>query len=1360
MAISSATRSPQHLNTAVEERNPNATPLREDEATAVLGLQSRVSSTMPDSSRVKTHSNSTPSDGDTQQASQWVYDAKERVPTKSGAPYMQEEGDTGHINILDGFEQEVGHGEDTELLVEELDEDDVHLVSQEIRAEPFPESMRFQLPKTPLTQGTKRKRSSQGETSQIETPRLPANPFAGLKAAGTMRPSQIFQATQAQTSPHILQSDGMYERPSPNVNNLGRPSTAGSLSSPVMIRDQRSSMVGVVIEPQGTYISMKESQEARERRLQKMRMEQDDLSDDEFGLPSRTQPQRSFGRDRNVRDARSQMARKPPPRKTLDNPNTKFKRLLEDRQAMRRSEGRASEAVLVSDDALAGESQGNITEDETEREEEKEDKDYDDEIDELAEDNKENVEVPMTVSRPNYAQVIRSQTSPSCHHIRRRTRTPGAKSATQVKGSPSTPRSPSREAGSENGTQPYAVRDSQSSQHRSSKERPAGSAPSVPHSSPESRHMVLQSQLSQKSKSPFLPSNISRKVVTDEVVIQLPSSSPPLLDGLQSNALDIVRPDIPLNLEERDNKRNGTSMSRVPHSDIQSHTEQAPLPKGSQNTVGGSSNLPATADNTIPQTSSTVMRNAASRKIIPNSSQDLSSSGPMPQSASKAATNQSSNAQSRGTTLYETAQEQLSVSPSKNHAQRLQVRSQGSNVPSPTKNLQRRTLGEIAADPSPPDPLGDVNLSDFGLLSKEDEDFQNVVQRPSLTEPATRKRLVKTSTQWKGLSTDPPSDYLGTPVGPAFSQVLAPAEVHIDEPQSSSPLSTPPASQHMGLLPPAISKDVLGTLSAPHVAPSSDTPVPMPVRKLSAPDSPRISPAPQTDNRTRSRSPAAKKQSLSVDWTGNNCNAAPPLSTDLPVVAPDRVFAHFNGKQSAFYTATCLGVILGEEPRYSIRYDDGAEDSISAFGIKRLEFRPGDVVKVDLPSYRTKSYVVIGMQDKQDLEDPDTLARRRKANPDDKEAWPEVDVHGYAKVLLSPRRRDSVNGDHTNSGQIAVGLYHLYFTQAMWTNIKDRDYTHVDRRSRTLLGSQKPSERHSTSSSPSSRAKRGKTTSLAKSITMEDPNPGLFSNMVFTLTNIYQLTDLERTKSFILNNGGKVLEEGFDSLFHVPILHRITSPKKSDSDRDFHPTRQAQNLGFTCLIADKYCRRAKYIQALALGIPCLATRWIGDCVSKQRILPWSAYLLPAGESTFLGGAARSRVLPSLPAETAPLSKIVEQRPRMLEGASILLIMSKTEEETMRQHPLLTFALGPTRVARALTIEAAARAVAEAQAVGEPWDWVFSYDREREVERVLFRSAAKKRKSRAGDGLGQEGKTRVIGNEFVIQSLILGQLVDM
>ena len=1341
--VSSNIRPRQQLSNAVDLGQRNATQKRGHDVGGLPAPQIGPSKFMSELSNIKMHSNSTPSEGDTQPASQWVYGEKEVGPMMSKVSHVNEEGDTGHINIVDGFEQDLGPGAESTMLVEDNEEDDVELVSQDIRAELFPESRRFQPPMTPLAKATKRKRPMQEETPQLPTPRLPANPFADLGTSDVMRPSQIFQATQAQTSPQYVHSDSLYERPSPNMHNSDRPSTACTLSSPAMARDPRSKMVRTVTEPQVTYESMKESQEARERRLRELHMEQDALLDAEFDPPSRIQPQQSLGQGEYARNVNNHSAGRSLSTSSTQQFKVKGNASSQGGQSTRRLKRQLSEVFLISDDPLAEENRGNITEDETEREEEKEEAAHVDEIDELAEENKENVEVPMTVSRLHHARVISSQTSPSRNHVRRRLKTPSSQSATQVKGSPRRTTSPSSRPASEKGTQLYAVRDSQSSQQQSSKEHPRALDSSRPQHSLEPRNVVLQSQLSLESKSPIPQSSVPSKSATGDVIIQLTSSSPLQLSKSRSKSSEIgyVRQESSVDLEAQGNKNMGITHITTHPSNLHAIADDA-CQTESHNIRKQVSRLSTRNGRTVFGTNLEAELTAPVRNVVPNSSQDMSSSGPLPSSLSKIATKKSSNGQSLATSLYETAQDQLSLSPSKSVSQPLLARSLESGVSSPNKNLRRRTLGEIAADPSPPDPIEDVNLSDFGLLGKEDEDFHEIIHGPIRPHLITRKRRAYTSTKWKAPASDPPSECQGTPARPTSSAISAPTPVQIfseAESQNSSPLSSPPASQHEEL-PSLASPDNILETSNPQAAPFTDAPASTSVHEPSA------------------SSLAVEVSALEAGSQGEALNAGSQVTSNLPIVAPDRVFAHFNGKPSAFYSATCLGVIPGDEPRYSVHYDDGAEDSISAFGIKRLEFRPGDVVKVDLPVHRTKNYVVVGMQDRQDFEGPNTLARRRKINPSDKDAWPETDIYGHTKVLLSPKQSKALGGKHMDVEAIVVGIYHLYFTQAMWTNIKDREYIHVDRRSMAVEGLQTPADRPSTPSSPPSRAKRLKSTLLNQATSMNGPKQGLFSRMTFSLTNICQPGDLERIKSLILTHGGKVLEDGFDPLFHVPVLHRITSPRKSDSDRNFHLTSQAQDMGFTCLIADRHCRRAKYIQALALGIPCLATRWISDCVSKQRILTWSVYLLPAGESTFLGGAAHSRILPALSTENATLSTLVEQRTCMLEGASILLIMSKNEEANMRQHPLLTFALGPARVARALSIEAAAKAVAEAHAVGKPWDWVFSYDREREVERVLFGSAAKKRKSRA-DQSGQKVKTRVIGNEFLIQSLILGQLLD-
>jgi hypothetical protein len=278
---------------------------------------------------------------------------------------------------------------------------------------------------------------------------------------------------------------------------------------------------------------------------------------------------------------------------------------------------------------------------------------------------------------------------------------------------------------------------------------------------------------------------------------------------------------------------------------------------------------------------------------------------------------------------------------------------------------------------------------------------------------------------------------------------------------------------------------------------------------------------------------------------------------------------------------------------------------------------------------------------------------------------------------------------------------------------------------------------------------------------------GIFKNMVFAVTNISHQVDRDRITRLILANGGNMLAEGFNELFDIPELELISastpSPKKPSASR-FGLTQAGQRIGFVSLIADKHCRKAKYIQALALGIPCLATRWVQDCVTAQRVLPWEPYLLSSGESSFLGGAVRSRMLPAYFPTDITLSSIVESRPKLLAGESVLLVMSKNEEETMKNHPLFTHALGASKVSRVTNLEAAAKAVTKAYVNGEPWDWLYSHDNEKQAEKIIFgsNSGGRKRK-RVWDGevegKGVVGKrmTRVVGNEFVVQSLISGSL---
>ena len=1338
------------------------------------------------------------SEGDTQPVSQSVYRefasrrTEQLAARQAGgshedtnledaaAMHSLHEGETGHIDLLGAFEQP--------SLVEnehpngEYKNDDVDSLSQalDVRADPFPESKRFKQPNTPANNGKKRKRATgTGSQEDATTPGLPVNPFAGGNGSvdGMMRPSQLFEATQALTSPlaNIVPSDGLSERPSPDMHVLQHPVIAEPSSSPANATRLRTARA--VTEPQTTYVSMKQSQEARERYLQSLRaaaiLSPDELSDDDFGSTD-TQLRRQSKQRRIALEAKNHFAGLT----ARDSPGISGHGRIRPGQAKntpsrvgsRQGGKQASEPVLISDDAPVEDTQGNVTEDETEREDEVQAEDYDD-ADELAEENKENIEVPRTVSRIHHttSQVVTSQSTPSYRNTRVAKGGSQTSRVVQVEGSSQTTRSQELANLTEGAIQPDAIADSQTSQARAKSEQThkgrGAKGFSASQSSLHSRVFVPQSQSSQALQAP-----ISSEGRAEGKETSVNPQSSPLLVNLAQGTKNLSGEEPLACAEPPQTEGPG---GRSPRLEPASRTTQEPPASSApqSNPVEGQflpATNPAPAQSTIPETSPSSKQTQVQNESTGDFSHSMPSPMATPKCASKAASSHSVLDQSRPSTLFETAQEQLAESPSRPRSLQAPKASPRQQT-SPAKKRFSRTISEIAADPTPPDVIGDVDL-DINILSNEDIEFQNAISGSSPLGPARKRRRGR-----QGLALQVP--------------YKEPKEL---PPASRSPLlrsfnSEPPGSSAISPITPHPTIEAERSSS---VVPEKATIQPAPTKEDMALElketlATKLPGTARATSVSRNAEPAAQPKTVSTPLaTGAKVGCVPAQipasqtkapSTDQhpsnirPMVAPNRVFAHFNGSNPAYHPATCLEMMGGDDPRYRVRFEDGTVDVISAYGIKRLELRLGDVVKVDLPGARKLNYVVEGVQDQHVstvARDPATPSRRGRSAPTYDSAFPEVDVYGNATVLMSPKQRQSIGGDQPDGLQIAVPLVLIYLTQTMWTAFKDRRYTHLPNKPQIMTGLQTPSERPSTPSTPSSRTRR-KSSGLVRAHSMiggSNTGGGIFRNMAFAITNIDRADQNERIKHHISTNGGTVLGTGLDELFHIPALPRTTSPADPNADTSFHLTPAAKDIGFTCLIADKHCRTAKFIQALALGIPCLSTRWITHCVSKQRILPWAPYLLPSGESTFLGGAVRSRVLQPFDAEKATLSDIVETRPRMLEDASVLIIMEKGQEKSMQQHPLITHALGACKVSRAISEASAAKAVADAQALGEPWDWVFSYDKEREVEEKLFGGSGNGKKRKRGrdsesGAVGKKGKTRVVGNEFVIQSLILGMLVE-
>jgi DNA repair protein RAD9 len=287
------------------------------------------------------------------------------------------------------------------------------------------------------------------------------------------------------------------------------------------------------------------------------------------------------------------------------------------------------------------------------------------------------------------------------------------------------------------------------------------------------------------------------------------------------------------------------------------------------------------------------------------------------------------------------------------------------------------------------------------------------------------------------------------------------------------------------------------------------------------------------------------------------------------------------------------------------------------------------------------------------------------------------------------------------------------------------------------------------------------------------------------------ISDRSAVTRLIKSHGGRLLD-GFNDLFtdgptsilttpstasKLPLLSKPLIKHKHIGELALAPG--AQDLGFVAFIGDHYTRKSKFVQALALGLPCLSGRWVTTCVARGRIVPFLPFLLAAGESSYLGGAVRSRLLAPYDPSTARFEETFARREKLLGGKRVIFLMGRGKaEERKRAYLFLTRALGAGEVRRVASVKEA-REVIDG---GGGWDLVYVDDDKKvagaEAEilggaevaakakgKAKGKSGKRKRSDEAEDEKtvseqgGERKKVRVVGDEFVVQSLILGCLMD-
>ncbi|PON24129.1 hypothetical protein TGAM01_v207140 [Trichoderma gamsii] len=281
----------------------------------------------------------------------------------------------------------------------------------------------------------------------------------------------------------------------------------------------------------------------------------------------------------------------------------------------------------------------------------------------------------------------------------------------------------------------------------------------------------------------------------------------------------------------------------------------------------------------------------------------------------------------------------------------------------------------------------------------------------------------------------------------------------------------------------------------------------------------------------------------------------------------------------------------------------------------------------------------------------------------------------------------------------------------------------------------------------------------------------MFEGMAFAISMSLDKKN-EKTRASIeakiKQAGGLILESGFEELFEPSTIMSTSNVPSADDGETLGLSSSCSNYGFTVLIADTHSRKVKYMQALALGLPCLAYQWVVMCLNKGILIDWEPYLLAAGSSAILGNAIRSRCLRPYDAENARLAEVLDKRPKLLAAEKLLAVVDdkrarsegKRKKSDLEKQPYLFLAqaLGPS-ISWVSTIQQAREMLDAQDKAGEPFTWIYMDESIGTVESVLAKPELTGKKRRRSQGLSAARNVRVLCDELIVQSLILGRIAE-
>ncbi|KAE8401132.1 hypothetical protein BDV37DRAFT_187669 [Aspergillus pseudonomiae] len=1286
------------------------------------------------------------------------------------------EGDIGHVDLLAGFDgsnTDVTNGDDNE------DQSSCKLgESSPMQYQPnlFPESQRF-VSKTPATAV----KTGHVDGLDTVTPTASRNPLATElgSSGGIMALSQVFKATQAPSSPlvHGQQLDPMSDRPSPNLPIQNR-SLATTMSSP--LNNVAATFPRDSSEPYLNYITMQESQALRDI-ISRERMTRsadhiylEDQSDGEFDKePSFVERIR---RQRNIDEAtRGQLASLSAPPRPASRKNSDKMSKSPSRQSDPRDR---ADAVRSATPRL--EHQGNVAAGATSEEETEQEDEFSQRMcrsqdpNPSTEEDKENHNDPFTTP-------LAAATSA---HDR-------LSQALALDGAPPPNRRRSLQDAAEPQLPPHGADDEQLDGTSRSSQVIVKDSQRSPGPQNEENHGrdnagMWDKNLAQASGSHISTKHSPEKLVSPAKQLRIQSTPP---SASQRSRVSFQLDDDRVVARSRSNS--ASSHGSREHSPRKSIAQETSVLRSSNSTVHKSIELgdKAPASDIKEKSSSMPSRVAETPVQCPKSFGDVMPATAIPETSPNRFFNQGWASDVNNETMD---QEDDDLPPlySSTHERGYGSQPVNLNSSSPVKDFynskilsspsgrQRRALTEIAADASPQIGTGAFDV-DINILSADDREFRSAV---ALSPVPPRKRRRGNDGQ-NVFASDPV-----LPITPRTTTYFAPPKESETMPardfQPEQSVPKPKGVFEKRSRPSRRAETVWDVDDSPHYHVSRKErarlfglPRILEQKAKEAHQSEESTNVPLVADQNCSEATSlpteqhveVSRDEPSGDLVENNTAREDSFTDSNVEIALNQVLAAWSGTKRAFYPATCFGRPLGtSQSRYLVKFEDSAPVEVPIGAVKRLELRVGDAVKVDMPNVPKVTHIIRGFEDKLSIEDLENEASNGIIRM--------TDVYGHSTVVLGQKQRKSLTreGLAVPENSVKVPISRIYLDTILWNQLKDRTYSYSSVHTQSESRLQTPSDRHTTPASPSTR--------LSRSIRYSN---GIFAGMVFAVS--YGENDEAKTRitRMILDNDGRILHDGFNELFDLsssrPAVTPSKSPTPATSNNQFRLTGGAEDVGFACLIADKHSRRPKYMQALALNLPCLSDRWIEDCVAQRQVIDWEMYLLPAGESSYLHGATKSRLLHPYPAMQARLPETIAARPNLLQGQSVLVVMGrgKADEERRKAYLFLTYALGASKVERVPDIKSA-RAVLDQDATGTgcEWDWIYVDNDEKAsaIATILGASIpgspkaypaqrSRKRKrnelteSISGSDLGLSTNVRIVGNEFVCQSLILGRLID-